>query len=284
MPMAEIAGLARCAACGKELPLREGRGRTRKYCNATCRSAARRRREATLVNVPDPIHRAQGTLTNESSGVNLDFVGTIARQISESAGRLAGEFTLFGGAGDPLAAMAAARELAAASEAALQVAVDQARSAGRTWREIGDALGTTRQAAFQRFGRPLDPRTGEPMTRETLPGAADKAVELLAAIVERRWEDARLDFSERMLAALDANGLARAWAVTVSAAGEYDGMGEPFTRLIGPNTVVDVPLHCEAGEMTGRVVYDEYAKVVGLWFRPAEKGALYGPQTLVRAE
>ena len=194
----------------------------------------------------------------------------IAKQIRELASRLAGELTRFGGTGGPLAAMAAARELGEALDAALQVAVDKARAVGRTWREIGDALGTTRQAAFQRFGRPVDPRTGEPMTRETLAGAADRAVELLAAMVEGRWEDARRDFDDRMRATLDADRLGQAWTGIVASIGDYEGMGEPFTQQVGPHTVVEVPLRCEAGEVTGRVVYDGDGKVAGLWLRPLQ--------------
>lgn len=268
---------ARCVACGKELPQHQGRGRTRQYCNATCRSAARRRREAIRAHAGVTVDRAQEILTNELHGVNLDFVEAmeetsdiqgIARQIRELAARLAGELTRFGGTGEPLAAMASARDLGEALDAALQVAVDKARGVGRTWREIGDALGTTRQAAFQRFGRPVDPRTGEPMTRETLPGAADKAVELLAAMVDGRCEDARRDFDDRMRAALDADRLGQAWTGIVASIGACEGMGEPFTHQVGPHTVVEVPLRCEAGEVTGRVVYDGDGKVAGLWLRP----------------
>jgi hypothetical protein len=52
----------------------------------------------------------------------------------------------------PLEAMLAARERAVAANEALQGAVDRARDAGHSWREIGEVLGPTRQAAFQRFG------------------------------------------------------------------------------------------------------------------------------------
>lgn len=68
------------------------------------------------------------------------------------------------GSGPPLAALAAARDLATVAGEAMQQAVDQARAAGHSWREIGDVLGTTRQAAFQRFGHPVDSRTGAPMS------------------------------------------------------------------------------------------------------------------------
>ena len=56
--------------------------------------------------------------------------------------------------GSALEALAAARELSGATDAALRAAVDWARAAGQSWSRIGDVLGTTRQAAFQRFGRP----------------------------------------------------------------------------------------------------------------------------------
>ena len=56
------------------------------------------------------------------------------------------------GTGSPLEAVAAARELSCATDAALRTSVDRARAAGHSWSRIGEVLGTTRQAAFQRFG------------------------------------------------------------------------------------------------------------------------------------
>ena len=46
-----------------------------------------------------------------------------------------------------------AARMRAVADYALQQCVDRARSAGHTWPEIGDALGTSRQAAFRRFGK-----------------------------------------------------------------------------------------------------------------------------------
>jgi hypothetical protein len=155
--MADVAGPVACEACGRLLPAQQGKGRRRRYCDATCRSAARRDRE---------LAQAKGALTIPKRHANLDDMNggadvadPVAIRIRDTAGRLVGELTR-SGANSPLGAMAAARELSAATDAALQESVDQARSAGRSWREIGDVLGTTRQAAFQRFGRPVDPRPG----------------------------------------------------------------------------------------------------------------------------
>jgi hypothetical protein len=47
----------------------------------------------------------------------------------------------------------AARAKVDAAEAELHAAVDAAREAGDSWTVIGAALDTTRQAAYQRFGR-----------------------------------------------------------------------------------------------------------------------------------
>nr|WP_188829590.1 hypothetical protein [Nocardia camponoti] len=46
-----------------------------------------------------------------------------------------------------------ARKQVAAAEEALHAAVRAAREAGDSWTVIGMALGTTRQAAFQPFGK-----------------------------------------------------------------------------------------------------------------------------------
>lgn len=51
-----------------------------------------------------------------------------------------------------LTAVGAARTMTDLAQRTLQALVDESRSEGHTWQQIGDALGTTRQAAFQRFG------------------------------------------------------------------------------------------------------------------------------------
>ena len=172
------------------------------------------------------------------------------------------------GSGLPLEALAAARDLSAAAGEALQQAVDRARASGHSRREIGNVLGTTRQAAFQRFGHPVDRRTGAPMSTEIAPGVADRAVTIVACLAEGRWEEARRDFNAKMSEALDGKRLADAWARMASLVGGYEGMGEPFAHRIADHTVVEIPLRFEAGEATGRVVFDEDGKVTGLWLRP----------------
>ena len=196
--MREIEAASACAACGRLLPVRRGKGRPQQYCNATCRSAARRlrsREDAARASV------VNAELTAPKRHDSLDvMVGTESGAAAAS------------GQSGPQSALAASRRRVslATAEAELQQAVDRARATGHSWREIGDVLETTRQAAFQRFGRPVDPRTGAPMSRAVLPGATDTAIMIFADMTAGRWEEARRDFSETSVPASMRNTSPRA--------------------------------------------------------------------------
>ena len=260
-----------CLACGRPLPIQNGPGRIRLYCDSTCRSKARRTRQAATDR------HVNQNLTNDSREGNLDNVPKpvpprdpqlLTRVLNAANAANAANVAVDGiPAGlSPLTTVTVVRSLARLVEEGLREAVQNARQAGHTWAEIGELLGTTRQAAFQRFGRPLDPRTGVPMSDTILPGAAERAASLLADVTEQRWAQATADFNQRMAQALDARGLAAAWARVVGTAGEYQGMDEPVAHQAGDYTVVDVPLRFEAAEMTGRVSYDRAGQVAGLYF------------------
>jgi hypothetical protein len=192
----------------------------------------------------------------------------VASTVRETAGRLADELAS-PGVGSPLAAMAAAQELSSAADAAMQAAVDRARAAGHSWKRIGDVLGTTRQAAFQRFGRPVDPRTGKPMTREVPPGRAERAVALITAWAEGRSEEVLGALDENMRERLSAGRLASGRAQTVALIGGLERIGKPTAVQADDYTFVNIPLHFEAGEANGRVTFDRAGKVAGLLIRPA---------------
>ncbi len=163
-----------------------------------------------------------------------------------------------------LDAVVAAREVAQRGEDAMREAVGRARAAGVTWQEIGDVLGTSRQAAFQRFGRPIDPRTGAPMAPPAVPNAAQRAVALFVDLLEGRWDTAREDFDAKLSTALPATKLADTMAQIAGLVGAYQGMGEPFVHQAGDYTLVRLPLRFEAGDMAGQVAFEATGKVVGL--------------------
>ena len=186
-------------------------------------------------------------------------VGDAARRLIEALSR----------SGSPQQAVAAARDLADAADAALQTAVDRARAADHSWREIGDVVGTSRQAAFQRFGHPVDPRTGTPMSRDVLPGAADRAVAIFVWHNEGRWEEILAELDENMRGRHDPALMARAWAGMVGLFGRLEQIGEPFAHRAGDDTFVDMPLHFEAGDAKGIVRFSSDGKVAGMAIRPA---------------
>jgi hypothetical protein len=170
-----------------------------------------------------------------------------------------------------LAAVGEALRKVREAEAALRDTVDAARAAGHTWQELGDLLGTSRQAAFQRFGRPVDPATGTSMTELKPPDAIHRAEGLVAELVGCQWHEVRRDFDDRMQAAVGEDELRLAWAQVAGTVGSYEGMGEPYARSTGDYTVVHMPLAFEAGERTVQVTYREDGRVAGLWIRPPDQ-------------
>jgi hypothetical protein len=186
-------------------------------------------------------------------------------------GRAAALDLLQGPSAGPLSALDAiayVQGAASAIDEGMRAVVQRARDAGHTWAEIGQVLGTTRQAAFQRFGRPTDPRTGQPMALSVPPGAADRGAALFADLEAGRWADARRDFGDRIAGKLDADHLAASWARLAGMIGQLEQTGRPTAFQAADVTIVEVPLYFEAGERTGRVTYDRDGKVVGLFFVP----------------
>lgn len=197
-----------------------------------------------------------------------DEVAAAAEDVDRALRALTVSAAAVGGAADSAAAVARihdALELRRSAEQVLGAVVDAARAAGCTWQQIGDALGTTRQAAFQRFGRPLDPRTGEIMDKTPLDGAQGRAAALFTALSAGRWEQVHAQFDETMAAALPPDKLAETWAMVVGAVGAFEHSGEAFVRRRADFTVVDLPLAFEAGDMTGRVSFRPDARVAGLF-------------------
>jgi len=150
----------------------------------------------------------------------------------------------------------------------LKQCVQQSRDAGHTWQEIGDLLGVTRQAAFQRFGKPIDPRTGEPMDKTVrMTDAAERAAAIVTEVLDGRMNEARKSFNPEVLAAFTDEVRGDALATVAGLVGEFEGWGDgdPFIRRIGDYTVADLPMRYEAGDMKARVAFDSDEKVAGLF-------------------
>jgi hypothetical protein len=155
----------------------------------------------------------------------------------------------------------------------LKLCVRQSRDAGHTWQELGDLLGVTRQAAFQRFGKPIDPRTGEPMDKTVrMADAAERAITIATAVLDGRMDEARQSFNAEVLEAFTDEVRANGLATVAGLVGAFEGFGEgePFVRRVGDHTVVDIPLRYEAGDMKARVAFDTDEKVAGIFILAPE--------------
>ncbi|MFG2721217.1 DUF3887 domain-containing protein [Streptomyces sp. NPDC048416] len=197
----------------------------------------------------------------------------LSAQLAEQASALAAS------AGSPLTSPAyldlvrRAQQVDALAEQVLKLCVQQSRDAGHTWQELGDLLGVTRQAAFQRFGKPIDPRTGEPMDKTVhMTDAAERATRIVTDVLEGRMDAARPSFNAELLAAFTDQVRADGLATVAGLVGAFEGFGdgEPFVRRIGDHTVVDIPLRYEAGDMKARVAFDTEEKAAGIFILPAE--------------
>lgn len=161
-----------------------------------------------------------------------------------------------------LDAVAAVRRLTEGVESLMPLAVTRARAAEQSWASIGAALGTSRQAAFQRFGR-----TGAHMSGDESDEAVTRATELLSALAAGDFDGVHDAFDTDMAESLDATRLRGVWAEVTGMVGQFERLGHGHARRIGEHVVVDVPLVFEAGEMVGRIALDHDQRVAGLFVR-----------------
>jgi hypothetical protein len=166
---------------------------------------------------------------------------------------------------DPLALVRTARDVQAGADALMAAAVQHARQTGRTWQQIGDALGVSRQAAFQRFGKPIDPRTGEPMNTTALAGADDLARTVIDDLSHARWADVSARFDATMHDRLTDEGLAEAWAHIVGLAGAYESHGDTEAVRAGDFTTTNTRLAFEAGDFVARITFRDDRTIAGLY-------------------
>ncbi len=204
-----------------------------------------------------------------------DLTGAAAGDLAEAASLLTDRARLLAAAatagGPDLAVLRQAAETRTLATAALRLAVERASASGHDWQEIGDLLGISPQAAFQRYGRPRDvPESAGAAVTPVVTDAADRAVAVLADWFEGRYDAVAATFDASLAAKLPAAGLAAARAQLAGTAGQYRRLGDdgPLVRQLGDYTVADVPLEFETGPMKGRVSFDRAGRVAGLYVLP----------------
>lgn len=157
----------------------------------------------------------------------------------------------------------------------LQQAVTDARAEGRTWADIGKELHMTRQAAFKRFGKPIDPENGEHIAPRSIEGLRERTDKVFTLISDGNYDDLGLMMNEQTAQELPAALIADTWRSVLTEIGalqccsgtglELPG-GSPLNedeQIIG-TVIGSTVLACEAGQLRGRVAFDEQSQVVGL--------------------
>lgn len=198
----------------------------------------------------------QNGLTHVASALRRDLDGMLAAPV------------LTDGA-DPLSVVRAAVAVQTQAGALVAAAVDEARAAGCTWQQIGELLGISRQAAFQRFGKPVDPGTGEVLDTTPLPEAAALADAVIEELAHGRWDAVTARFDAAVAERLNADGLAAAWMHVVGTVGSYERHGAVRAVRAGSFTVTDTRLAFEAGDFTARITFRDDRTIAGLFLLPA---------------
>ncbi len=162
-------------------------------------------------------------------------------------------------------AIGVALRLRSMTEDVIAAAVHRARSEGVSWKAIGDELGVTRQAAFQRYGKPTDPRTGEPMNTTPLANADKLAVAVIDDLAAGRWPTVTARFDDTMAKGLSEDALAAAWAHVVAQAGALEGHGTPKVARAADVTITNTQLNLEAGEFVARIVFRDDERIAGFF-------------------
>ena len=175
---------------------------------------------------------------------------------------------------DPLERVRSAATAVHLAERALADSVHRAQVAGHSWADIGSVLGTSRQAAFKRFGTVRDPATGRPVARTELTGVVATTERVFGLLEAGRYDELRALMPDDVARVLTRDVLLGAWARAIADTGhlvrcegtavELAG-GEPVRGSDVLGTAVGVTtLVCEAGEWQGRVAVGSGHRLLGV--------------------
>ncbi|MCV7020258.1 DUF3887 domain-containing protein [Mycolicibacterium aichiense] len=155
---------------------------------------------------------------------------------------------------DPLESVRAAYDAQQRAEAVTAEAVHQAHEAGRTWQEIGEALGVSHQTAVQRYGNP-----------SPLADADELARTVIDDLAHGRWSDVSARFDTTMREQLTDEALAFGWAEIATRAGAYQNHGDITAVRIGEVTTTNTRLSFEAGDFVARITFRDDETIAGLF-------------------
>ena len=164
-----------------------------------------------------------------------------------------------------------AAELKTLVDQVLHDSVEHARARGVSWQQIGDVLGISRQAAFQRFRNPDDPRGSNHMRTKSNNALIPKAESVYRHIEDGNYAPVGSDMTFIVQRVLTEKKIMSVWSEATAVAGRLESFGESFVRPSGRYAVVvETPLNFEAGDFVGRIAYNRRDKIVGMLILRAE--------------
>lgn len=162
-----------------------------------------------------------------------------------------------------MAAISATRSLGLLVEDTLHSLVQQARTEGHTWAEIGELLHVTRQAAFARFAGSDAAETLDFSDMPPLEEAGARARQLLDDFLEGRFEEVRATFDEHFAERASLELLKDHRGRLERRFGALLEVGTPKVIVRHGFTIVDLPLAFERGDMRNRTSFDVDGQVTG---------------------
>lgn len=171
---------------------------------------------------------------------------------------------------DLIAALESSVRVQSQANALVAAAVERARHAGRTWQDIGAVLGVTRQAAFQKFGKPIDPRTGDTLSMSPLAEASELAHAVIENLAHGNWDAIESELDPQMRERLSAQALATAWTQVIGTAGAYESHSNPITVRAADLTVTNTQMAFEAADFTARIIFHDDHTIAGLFILSPE--------------
>ena len=157
-----------------------------------------------------------------------------------------------------------AAELKALTDLALRDAVEHARSHDVAWQLIGDVLGITRQAAFQRFRKPDNPGGSNAMSTRDSTALVPEAEAVYHHLAAGDYESVAGQMTFLVQRVLNEQKVMGVWSDATAMVGSLESLGESFVRPSGSNVVVETPLLFEAGDLVGRIAYNRRNKITGM--------------------
>lgn len=175
-----------------------------------------------------------------------------------------------------------AEELERLSGARLRAAVQDARSHGVSWQSIGEALKTTRQAAFKKFSAlPAESKEYLDMSRPAI-DLIGRTESVFRSLSDGDFEAVKSLMTYTCSRSLTKKKVMGMWDRVVQSTGPLERISntvmqgadgrDVVERLANRHLLIGVvgqtELHNEAGEWIGRVAYNNSGKITGLLVAP----------------